>query len=91
MNANLKRRLVRLEECAAYSGAETQLICIHGGAPTNSGEAEADINGTLLVREPDEELEDFKRRALVEGRLVGARYVVIHGIPPRPMADDDLR
>jgi hypothetical protein len=91
VSTSLKRRVARLEAFARYRG-ELQLILIYGGLPTDSGEVEADILGAdiALVREPDEDLEDFKRRALTEARLTGAHHVVVRGLPPRDKGGDDL-
>jgi hypothetical protein len=87
----IERRLARLEMEAdrSWSGGPLQLICIHGGLPTDSGEIEAHILGAdiALVREPDEDLEDFKQRAATEARLVGARHVVVRGLPSRHAAE----
>ena len=70
-------------------GGALQLICIHGGIPTASGKPESDIGGTVLVLDDGENLEDFKERVLTEARLIGAKFAVISGLPPRLKAVDD--
>jgi hypothetical protein len=70
-------------------GARLQLICIRGGIPTASGKPESEINGTVLVQGDGEDLEDFKERVLAEARLIGAKFAVISGWPPRLKAVDD--
>lgn len=92
MSASLSRRVARLEQDASYRG-ELQLILIRGGLPTESGRAEAEIGGNVLVHEIGEDLDDFKARVASKARLVGAKFAVIHGLPPRgmPNEEDHLR
>ncbi len=71
-------------------GGAIQLICIRGGLPTASGKPECEINGTVLVQDDGEDFEDFEGRVLAEARMIGARFAVISGLPPRDKGGDDL-
>jgi hypothetical protein len=86
MNA-LKNEIARLSQAVAdlRGGGPIQIISIYGGLLTDSGEIEADLLGAeiTLMRAPDEDVEAFNARALTEAYLVGARHVVVRGLPSR--------
>jgi hypothetical protein len=88
------RRLARAEQYLACDRSaplrgKLQLICIRGGIPTASGGPEATIGGNVLVPDPGEDLDEFKARVATEARLLGAKFAVISGLPPRLMVVDD--
>jgi hypothetical protein len=91
---NLRSEIARLTQDIAElrgsrRGGAIQLICIRGGIPTASGQPECEINGTVLVQDDGEDFEDFEGRVLAEARMIGARFAVISGLPPRLLAADD--
>ncbi len=91
--SDIERRLAKAEQYVRGYGrggrGSLQLICIRGGIPTESGEPEAKIGGTVLVREPGEDIEEFKARVTTEAQLLGLSFAVISGLPPRDQAIDD--